>query len=153
MPRPTPNQITFTIDGREVSSDSEAWRHECEARAIAALPTLAERRAWLGDIERRNRARINHQMLHPPRAPDRIQPNLTVVSGDSAQTPQRIVKSVAVEDRADQNRFVICLRFSKMAQQLCPAIGARLMLADCVKRCFHSRTAFTRFSVTTSSIA
>lgn len=45
--------LVTLIDGREVSSDSEAWRHECEARAIAALPTLAERRAWLGDIERR----------------------------------------------------------------------------------------------------
>jgi len=31
----------------------EVWRHECEARAIAAIPTLAERRAWLADIERR----------------------------------------------------------------------------------------------------
>lgn len=41
------------LDGREVSSSSEAWRHESEARAIAALPTLAERRAWLDDIERR----------------------------------------------------------------------------------------------------
>lgn len=41
------------LSGEEVDSSSEAWRHECEARAIAALPTLAERRAWLGDIERR----------------------------------------------------------------------------------------------------
>ena len=39
------------IDGREVASDSEDWRHECEARAIAALPTLAERRAWLEQIQ------------------------------------------------------------------------------------------------------
>ncbi len=41
------------IDGRQVSPDSEAWRHECEARAIAALPTLAERRAWLAAIAKR----------------------------------------------------------------------------------------------------
>lgn len=41
------------LDGTEAPSGSEAWRHECEARAIAALPTLAERRAWLEDIERR----------------------------------------------------------------------------------------------------
>lgn len=39
------------IDGREVASDSEEWRHECEARCIAALPTLADRRAWLEDLE------------------------------------------------------------------------------------------------------
>ena len=41
------------LDGTEAPLDSEAHRHECEARAIAALPTLAERRAWLADIERR----------------------------------------------------------------------------------------------------
>lgn len=41
------------LDGREVPTDSEHWRHECEARAIAALPTLNERRAWLEGIEQR----------------------------------------------------------------------------------------------------
>ena len=39
------------IDGREVYRDSEEWRHECEARHIAKLPTLADRRAWLEAIE------------------------------------------------------------------------------------------------------
>lgn len=41
------------IDGREVGSDSEEWRHEAEARAISRLPTLADRRAWLEDIEKK----------------------------------------------------------------------------------------------------
>ena len=41
------------IDGTEVDSASEAFRHECEARAIAALPTLADRRAHLEVIEKR----------------------------------------------------------------------------------------------------
>ena len=41
------------VDGTEVDSSSEAWRHECEARAIAALPTLAQRRAWLEDLQRK----------------------------------------------------------------------------------------------------
>lgn len=41
------------LDGREVASDSEEWRHECEARAIAALPSLAERRSHLEGIEKR----------------------------------------------------------------------------------------------------
>lgn len=40
-------------DGATAPSDSEAWRHECEARAIAALPTLAARRAWLAAIAKR----------------------------------------------------------------------------------------------------
>lgn len=34
-------------DGRQVASDSEEWRHECEARAIIAMPTLAARRKFL----------------------------------------------------------------------------------------------------------
>lgn len=41
------------VDGREVYRDSEDWRHECEANAIAKLPTLADRRAWLEAIEHR----------------------------------------------------------------------------------------------------
>lgn len=41
------------LDGRQVESDSEEHRHECEARAIAALPTLEQRRAWLELIEKR----------------------------------------------------------------------------------------------------
>ena len=39
------------VDGREVYRDSEDWRHETEARHIARLPTLADRRAWLEVIE------------------------------------------------------------------------------------------------------
>ena len=39
------------VDGREVYRDSDDWRHECEARHIAKLPTLADRRAWLEVIE------------------------------------------------------------------------------------------------------
>lgn len=41
------------LDGRNVSDYSEDWRHECEARAIAALQTLEQRRAWLELIEKR----------------------------------------------------------------------------------------------------
>jgi hypothetical protein len=39
------------ITGAVVDSASEEWRHECEARAIAKLPHLADRRAWLESIE------------------------------------------------------------------------------------------------------
>lgn len=41
------------IDGREVDSSSMEWRIELEARSIAKLPTLAERRAWLEVVEAR----------------------------------------------------------------------------------------------------
>jgi len=40
-------------DGRKVSSWSEAWRHETEARSICHMPTMAERRLYLDRIERR----------------------------------------------------------------------------------------------------
>ena len=45
------NRAVTLLDGREVDSASEDWRHECEARHIAKLPTLADRRAWLEVIE------------------------------------------------------------------------------------------------------
>jgi hypothetical protein len=45
--------VPILIDGTEVSTNSEQWRHECEARAISSLPTLADRRAWLEQIEKR----------------------------------------------------------------------------------------------------
>lgn len=38
-------------DGREVPSDSEAWRHETEALHILSLPTAEDRREWLSKIE------------------------------------------------------------------------------------------------------
>lgn len=41
------------IDGRVVSSASEEWRHESEARMVAQRPTLAERRMYLDEVERR----------------------------------------------------------------------------------------------------
>lgn len=39
------------LDGREVSSDSEEWRHLCEARTVAAMPTIEARREYLKAVE------------------------------------------------------------------------------------------------------
>lgn len=41
------------LDGTEVDSASEAWRHECEARYVASRPTLLDRREYLDAVERR----------------------------------------------------------------------------------------------------
>lgn len=41
-----PSLVTLH-DGREVLSDSEDWRHECEARTVIAMPGQAARRAYL----------------------------------------------------------------------------------------------------------
>lgn len=41
------------VDGRTVDVSSEEGKHEAEARAILALTPLAQRRAWLEDIERK----------------------------------------------------------------------------------------------------
>lgn len=44
---------TSLIDGRVVCTWSEDWRHECEARQIANMRTLAERQAYMfGKFER-----------------------------------------------------------------------------------------------------
>ena len=44
-------RMVSLIDGSMVWNDSEAYRHECEARSIAAMPQR-DRRAWLFDLER-----------------------------------------------------------------------------------------------------
>ena len=46
------NTVTL-LDGRVVDSACEDWRHETEARFIAALPTLQRRREWLRDVATR----------------------------------------------------------------------------------------------------
>lgn len=46
------NTVTL-IDGRQVSSDSEHWRHECEARHIAALPTSEARHDYIAVVRKR----------------------------------------------------------------------------------------------------
>lgn len=46
------NTVTLH-DGTQVPADSEAWRHECEARHIAGLPSRAARTEWLEALERR----------------------------------------------------------------------------------------------------
>lgn len=40
------------IDGRVVSSSSEEFRHECEARHIARMPTREQRHAQLDRVEK-----------------------------------------------------------------------------------------------------
>lgn len=47
------NNTVILLDGRQVDSASEDWRHECEARAIAAPPSLAQRREWMEALEHR----------------------------------------------------------------------------------------------------
>lgn len=41
-----PSLVTLH-DGRQVLSDSEEWRHECEARTVIAMRGTAARRAYL----------------------------------------------------------------------------------------------------------
>lgn len=41
------------VDGTVVCNTCEAWRHECEARMIAGMETLQQRREYLDIVERR----------------------------------------------------------------------------------------------------
>jgi hypothetical protein len=65
-------RLVQLLDGRHADSASEEWRHECEARAIYALPGVHVRRQWLNDIERRrgkevaDRLRDTMRALHEP---------------------------------------------------------------------------------------
>ena len=55
------------INGEFVQSDAKEWAAECLARFVLDLPSLAERRAWLADFEKRHGAeeteRLKYQML------------------------------------------------------------------------------------------
>ena len=55
------------INGEFVQSDAKEWAAECLARFVLDLRTLAERRAWLADFEKRHGAeeteRLKCQML------------------------------------------------------------------------------------------
>ena len=44
------------ITGEAVDSASEAWRHECEARMIAELPSTEQRHSYIDVVERRRGA-------------------------------------------------------------------------------------------------
>lgn len=50
------------IDGTQVDSHCEAWRAECEARHILAMPSIQMRREYLEAIKRR-RGDAHHKML------------------------------------------------------------------------------------------
>lgn len=41
------------IDGTEVDSASEAWRLECEARHVLAMPNIYTRRLYLAEVTKR----------------------------------------------------------------------------------------------------
>ena len=41
------------VGGRVVSSWSEEWRSECEARFVLTMPYLADRRNYLADIQKK----------------------------------------------------------------------------------------------------
>lgn len=65
------------IDGSEVASDSEAWRHQCEAAHIAALPTLEARRDWLEKINRKRGAEAGDSLRRTMKALWRGKPETT----------------------------------------------------------------------------
>lgn len=45
------NLVTLQ-DGTQVRSDSEAWRSECEIRAVLDMPSKAARQAFLLQVEK-----------------------------------------------------------------------------------------------------
>lgn len=58
---PVSNGIATLIDGRQVSSASEEWRHECEARYVAGLP-LEARRGYLDFVRGRRSPEAGQQL-------------------------------------------------------------------------------------------
>ena len=44
------------IDGCQVDSDSEAWRHESEARSVAHMPSTQQRHEYVDAVTRKRGA-------------------------------------------------------------------------------------------------
>jgi hypothetical protein len=44
------------VNDQVVTRDAAEWRHECLARFVLELPSLAARREWLADFERKHGA-------------------------------------------------------------------------------------------------
>ena len=47
-----PPGLVVLIDGQVVDSTSEAWRHECEARAVAHMPSTQQRHEYIEIVRR-----------------------------------------------------------------------------------------------------
>lgn len=58
---PDAREVTL-VDGTTASSYSEAWRLECEARSVLAIPTLAKRQEHLARIEKARGQRAADQL-------------------------------------------------------------------------------------------
>lgn len=56
------------MDGTPASSSSEAWRHECEARAVVGMPTREARRAHLDAVERLRGQKARQRLEETARA-------------------------------------------------------------------------------------
>lgn len=54
--------VVTLIDGTQVDSWSEAWRAECEARHVLAMPNVIARREYLAAI-RKKRGDVAGQQL------------------------------------------------------------------------------------------
>lgn len=68
------------VDGTVVSTWSEAWRHECEARAILAMKPLAARRAYLyGTVDRWNKLSGGIVKKRGPAAVKRLEDTMLVL--------------------------------------------------------------------------
>ena len=104
---------------------------------VQVVPCSKIVRVSLGDIDRSNRVRISHQVLHLPCTPHRVKPDLAIMAFDRTQAPQRIVEPVAVENRDDSHRLIVGFRLAEMPQKFRPAVGARMMGSDFVKRRLH----------------
>ena len=50
------NQSVRLVDGTEVGRASEEWRHECEARSVAHMPSTQQRREYVDAVTRKRGA-------------------------------------------------------------------------------------------------
>jgi hypothetical protein len=61
-PVPVGPRLVTLVDGRQVDNASEDWRHECEARHVAELPSRERRQAYITAVRDRRGAAAGQQL-------------------------------------------------------------------------------------------
>jgi hypothetical protein len=87
----------------------------------------------LSYVKHSNGARVLHKTLNLTCAPDGVETPLTVVFRSGATSPQRIIKTVALEDDVEWQWLIVSLGLAKVLKQLPPTIVARIMSANLVE--------------------
>jgi hypothetical protein len=84
-------------------------------------------------IQRGDRSRVRHQVLHAAGAPNSEKTPFAGVLRLGTAAPQGVIQSIGLEDFRIRYRLIIGFGLAQVRQQLAPAVGTGRSLADTVQ--------------------